>query len=260
MKHFPFILTLILISVSLVEPLHAADQKLLRQRFEQGLKLYEDGKHQEALVIFKDNLSIDPHARGSLLMTALCYNNLGKWTDAIVHFEKFLEFEPRHESGLIGAVKAHQALGNSKRAGQLRSRLILIKGTGGSQRMKLMGSFEREVLSLNDGKFISIQENFSREEFDPLWRYLYIEGTENVLREFELVKAPKEQAKALKATSPKNADKDLYLLGEHLPLEEGKEVRDYKIRALFWGRPTYEDSRQRMLKELFPDGVPHAEK
>ncbi|MEM9399101.1 MAG: hypothetical protein AAF984_02735 [Verrucomicrobiota bacterium] len=236
--------TLVLLSHSLMaqETVLTPEQKTeLKARFAQGVKYVEAARYVDALAIFKENLRQDPKAMGSLFMAGVVYNELRQFDEATAYFERFLQLEPKHAAGLIGAIKSNQAVGHENEVKKYIGRLKTLKNTGKDQRLTLMESFEREVIPLSDGSFISAQEyfEFKMSESRPFWIFLLMQDRKMSSRRLELRPAPAEEAKLIRMQNPEV--QGVYILTES-KYKDGA-ITGVKIHKMFMFMPEYEEVR-----------------
>jgi tetratricopeptide (TPR) repeat protein len=206
----------------------------LKQRFEQGRQLYSSGQYEKALELFAKNLAADPNSKGSLLFSSLAYIQLGEFIKANVDLDRFLQLEPRNAEGLIAAIKTKQALGKSNEVEGLRKKLFDDRTAGIDPRLKVMMSYEREVIYQSDGSRISILENFEPNG-NYVWLYLLLDKDKKTIkRRLELAAVP-TVAKA-------------YVLGE----TKGNDanISGYKIYKSYSALPDYDTAKTDALVVL----------
>ncbi|MDR1190804.1 MAG: hypothetical protein LBK60_03945 [Verrucomicrobiales bacterium] len=203
----------------------------LRRRFEQGCALYSAGEYARARALFEKNLAADPKSKGSLLFTALVYIQTGDFVRADEYLDRFLVLEPADSEGLIAAIKTKQALNKNGDVESLRRRLFDKRAAGGDPRLKVMMSYEREVIYRSDGSRISILENFEPNG-NYVWLYLLLDkDRKTIKRRLEMAAVP---------TSTKTC-----VLGETLRNEAG--ISGYKIYHRYDTPPEYEQARNDAL-------------
>lgn len=208
-------------------------QKELRERFLQGKQLVDQKRYLAALDIFKSILQEDPQARGSLLMSGLAYNQLHMFSTASDHFERFLELEPDHLAGNMGALKAYQSSGKSEQALRVRKKLLELQRAGKNPRFQILLSFEREVRKLPNGKIISVQEAFPGKEM-YVWKLLLLKkDMTSIDRAIEWKQADSDQ----KEIMGMDHGEELWILGE--PVYQSGELKEYKIRKMHTGPLSY---------------------
>jgi tetratricopeptide (TPR) repeat protein len=212
----------------------------MKQRFEQGHSLYSAGQYGKALELFAKNLATDPNSKGSLLFSALAYIQLGEFSKANTDLDRFLPLEPRNAEGLIAAIKTKQALGRGAEVEALRKRLFDGRARGVDPRLKLMMSYEREVIYQSDSSRLSILENF-----DPsgsyVWLYLLLgKDKKTIKRRLELAAVP---------TAVKT-----YVLGETKGGETS--VSGYKIYKSYSALPDYGQAKADALIILGSSSLP----
>jgi len=206
----------------------------LKQRFEQGRELYSSGQYEKALELFAKNLAADPNSKGSLLFSALSYVQMGEFIKANVDIDRFLQLEPNNAEGLIAAIKTKQALGKVNEVENLRKKLFDDRSAGIDPRLKVMMSYEREVIYQSDGSRISILENFEPSG-NYVWLYLLLDKDKKTIkRRIELAAVP---------TVAKT-----YVLGE----VKGNDtsINGYKIYKSYSALPAYDNAKADALVVL----------
>ncbi len=233
-----FLLFLSFVSTGYSQAVSPERQKELRQRFLEGKQLVDQKRFLPALDIFKKILAEDPQARGSLLMSALTYNQLLMFTTASEHFDRFLALEPNHVAGNMGGLKAYQSTGQKEKAEQVRAKLLELQSEGKDPRFQILLSYEREVRKLPNEKVISIQEAFpGKESF--VWKLLLLKkGMTSIERAIDWKKADAAQKEIMGV----EATTELWLLGE--PIYQSGELKEYKIRKIHTGPLTYDQAVQ----------------
>lgn len=222
--------------------------KELRQRFEEGCKLVTQNRIEPALEIFAGILREDPEARGSLLMSGIVLNQQRRFAESAPIFERFAKLEPDHEQGLIGAVKAFQSTDRTAEAEPYRLRLFQLRKLGKSEKLKVMASYEREVIVQKDGHWISVQEYFDEADFQPKWAYLWMKDEKTIGRRLQLNLMPESEAKAVRSGNPSFGPGKVYALSE--AIYEGGEFKRTKIHRLVPGNTPYDGVKKMALEVL----------
>jgi len=211
-------------------------QKELREKFLEGKKLVDQKRFLPALDIFKGILNEDPKARGSLLMSALTYNQLLMFTTASELFDRFLALEPDHVAGNMGALKAYQSSGKIEKALQARTHLLKLQRQGKDPRFQILLSFERQVKKLPGGEVISVQEAFPGKQ-GFVWKLLLLgEKMTSIERTIEWKRADPAQKEIMGV----DATSELWILGE--PLYQSGELEEYKVRKIHTGPLGYDQA------------------
>ena len=204
-------------------------QEEWKKRFDQGRALYVAGQYEKALALFRQNLQADANAKGSLLYTALAYIQLGDFATAESYADKFSRLEPANAEGLIAAIKIKQALGKEAEVDASRAKLVAERESGREPRLRVMLSYEREVMGRSDGSRISVLESFEPEG-SYVWVYLLLDSDKKTItRRLELAAAPTQAG--------------TYVLGESL---QGS----YKIYKVYTGLPAYGEARKAAMAVL----------
>lgn len=222
----------------LLNPLHSATLEQVadwKKRYQEGVALEKEGKRDEALTVFSKILEEDPGARGSLLMSGLIHIRQGNCGAAMPLLQKFQQLEPDHEGGLIAMIKAHQALGNTEQVELFRKKLLSDRSSGKSSRLKLMLSYEREVILQKNGTTISVQENLDESPGRFIWAYVVLEGKNVMQRRLEWTRIE----------APGGSQ---YVLGE-AKTEKGLTAQ-YKVHRLLNEQPDYAKAREMALHLL----------
>lgn len=216
----------------------AERQQELRQRFLEGKALVDRKRFLPALDIFKEILAEDPQARGSLLMSALTYNQLLMFATASEFFDRFLLLEPNHVAGNMGALKAYQSAGREDKARQARTKLLELQREGKDPRFQILLSFEREVRKLPSEQVISVQEAFPGKE-GFIWKLLLLKkGMTSIERAIEWKKADAAQKEIMGV----DAASELWVLGE--PIYQSGELKEYRVRKVHSGSLAYDQAVQ----------------
>ncbi len=222
--------------------------KALRQRFEEGCNLVAQLRLEPALEVFGGILREDPEARGSLLMSGIVLNQLHRFAEAAPFFERFVRLEPNHEQGLIGAVKAFHGAGREGDAEPYRLRLFQMRKTGKSEKLKVLASYEREIIPSADGRWISVQEYFDEADLRPKWSYLQMKNEKTIGRRLQLNLMPESEAKLARAANASFGPGKVYTLSE--AIYENGEFKRTKIHRLVSGNTPYAEVK-RMALEVF---------
>jgi tetratricopeptide (TPR) repeat protein len=222
--------------------------KALRQRFEEGCNLVAQLRLEPALEVFGGILREDPEARGSLLMSGIVLNQLHRFDEAAPFFERFAKLEPNHEQGLIGAVKAFHGAGREAEAEPYRLRLFQLRKSGKSEKLKVLASYEREIIPAADGRWISVQEYFDEADLRPKWAYLQMKDEKTIGRRLQLNLMPENEAKLARAANASFGSGKVYALSEAI-YEKG-EFKRTKIHRLVSGTTPYPEVKKMALEIL----------
>lgn len=224
-----------------------ASPEELRERFAEGRGHFDAGRYRQALSVFSAILAEDSQARGSLFLAATSHLQLDEFEEAAPLFDRFLRLEPRHLSGLIGAVKSHQHLGNDDQVARYRRVLLAMKAEGSDPRLEIMLNYERERIPVAAGATISIQEFFPAEDQREVFSGVLIEG-KTAQRKVEWVLAQGTEEEALRDLYPQAGALPLFVLGETPP--SGDALSDYALHDVHWGRLDFDRAREGILKVL----------
>lgn len=222
------------------QPPTSVEVEGLKTRFHQGVALMARGANGPALEIFNSILDIDPNARGSLLMSGIASNQMANFLQASDYFDRFLALEPNNSFGLIGAIKANQALNLGPKVDQLRERLIAVRQSGKDPKLSHMMSYERQRIPLPASCGISILESFDDTGAQAIWSFNYIGPDNKLIRRIELISCP-EELKSQPDASP-------FMLAE--PVYNGEVMVRYKILEGLQTLPAYEQIRNKVVKML----------
>jgi tetratricopeptide (TPR) repeat protein len=234
-------------------PQHAREE--LRQRFEQALVLYGQRQWERALRNFQLNLAADAQSRGSLLYGGLTLIHMGKFIEAAIYLDRFVSLEPESPDGLIGAIKAHQALRHDKDVSIYRGRLFSLKESKKDERLNLLRSYEREIVLLAENRQVSCLESLTPNDGGPRFRFLLIEPPAKTLDSLELVPLSPEHTQTLETTMPQWQGKRPHVLARYSRADAGG-FGNLKIEAIFPADAAYEDVRARSLELLEAAPVP----
>ena len=207
-----------------------------KSRFADGVRQVEQGKFTEALAVFDGILAEDPEARGSLLMSGIALNHLGRWEEADRRLTRFLSLQPNHVTGTLAAVQARQGLGKTAEADRFRDQLRRLRREGKDARLNAMKSFERERELRPNGAIWVVLETFQPEGTDAVWAMLALDAGRKQTRRLEWAPVP-----------PDSGQKG-YVLGEPI-YQDGTLVR-YKIHRLAADLPTYDAARTALAEVM----------
>ncbi|MFQ3669856.1 MAG: tetratricopeptide repeat protein [Verrucomicrobiia bacterium] len=234
----------------LISPLPAPAQtppdpdqfKAWRARFLDGVKLVEQNKFTEALAIFDGILAEAPDAPGSLLMSGVALNHLGRWEEADRRLSRFLVLQPNHVTGTLAAIQAKQGLKQTAQADQLRDQLRNLRRQGKDPRLTSMKSFERERELRPNGVIWIVLETFQPEGTDPIWAMVALDAQGRQTRRLEWAPLPPE------------AGQKGNVLGE--PLYQDGALRHYRIHQLEASLPDYDAARAKLAKVMAEPPAP----
>jgi tetratricopeptide (TPR) repeat protein len=225
-----------------------SDEDQLRERFKEGYALFEEGQYRKALTIFDSILEADPEARGSLFLSGMSYLQLMEFEPAVAYFDRFLKLEPEHVSGLIGAIKVNQSLGNEEAVRYYRQALLRLKSQQADRRLGVMINYEREIISLGRGMRLSILETFPDVESSVRYQAVQILG-KKVIRRLEWILAEGPVRQAVEALYSDHKGKPIYVLAETGgPATSGEN--DYKMHDVAFESLNYDFARKAFLKVL----------
>lgn len=207
-----------------------------KARFQQGVRQVEAGKFAEALAVFDGILAEDPDARGSLLMSGIALNHLGRWEEADRRLTRFLALQPNHVTGTLAAVQAKQGLKKTAEADRFRDQLRRMRRAGGDARLTAMKSFERERELRSDGVIWIVLETFEPEGTDPVWAMISLNADQKQTRRLEW------------APLPPDAGQKGFVLGE--PLYREGALAGYKIHRLVSTLPDYDAARAALAEVM----------
>lgn len=222
--------------------------KELRARFKQGCKFVEQNQLEPALGVFAEILQEDPQARGSLLMSGLVENRRFRFTEAAGFFGRFLALEPNHGKGLIGAVKALEGAGRGAEAAPYRERLHALRAKGDGGKLRAMASYEREIIPMAGGRWVSVQEYFDEAELKPRWAFLLMKNEQVIARRVQLNLLPEAEARTLRGGNPALGTGKVYALSEEI--RQGGEFKRVKIHRLLGAGSAYPAVRGMALEIL----------
>jgi tetratricopeptide (TPR) repeat protein len=82
----------------------------------QGLKYYDLGRWQEAIVAFSDAIEIDPNFAVAHFGLGVTYSRLENWEEALAYFKKTIEMNPTFAPGYLGLGITYNILGFNDKA------------------------------------------------------------------------------------------------------------------------------------------------
>jgi tetratricopeptide (TPR) repeat protein len=219
----------------------------LKARFTEGYRFFEVGQYRKALSVFEAIRKVDPNARGSLFLSGMSYIQLLEFDKAVPCFDRFLRLEPDHVSGLIGAIKSNQALGNDEAVGKYRQKLFWLKSRRADKRLEVMINYEREIISVGGGERLSVLETFPDVESTVRYQGVLIKG-KKVLRRLEWIRAEGAVKTAVDAIYPDKRDQAAFVLAE----AKGENGDDYKMHEITFTSLDYVTARNALLKVFQP--------
>jgi tetratricopeptide (TPR) repeat protein len=92
----------------------------------QGLKYYDLGRWQEAIVAFSDAIAINPNFAVAYFGLGVTYSRLDNWETALTYFEKTIELNPTFAQGYLGLGITYDILGFNDKAMKALKRAVLI--------------------------------------------------------------------------------------------------------------------------------------
>jgi tetratricopeptide (TPR) repeat protein len=223
--------------------------KELQERFARGRALLEQREFKEAREVFAGILKEAPEARGSLVLSGVASVELMEFDKAADFFERFLKLEPNDPIGLIGAIKANQALRKNVKVEALRARLLELKKAGSNNVLNTMGSYERERIPQELGHFIAATEYFAEKPLEPVFMFLLVSPEGRALRRLELVRGSDEATNRARQSHEKLADAVVYFFQE-IDLATAGTGDGFKIYRQELSRPTYEQVRSWVLAAI----------
>ena len=92
----------------------------------QGLKYYDLGRWQEAIVAFSDAIAINPNLTVAYFGLGVTYSRLENWEEALAYFKKTTELNPTFAQGYLGLGITYNILGFNARAMKALKRAVFI--------------------------------------------------------------------------------------------------------------------------------------
>ena len=92
----------------------------------QGLRYYDLGRWQKAIVAFSDALAINPNFAVAHFGLGVTYSRLEKWEEALAYFKKTIELSPTFAEGYLGLGITYNILGFSVEAIKALNKAVLI--------------------------------------------------------------------------------------------------------------------------------------
>ena len=92
----------------------------------QGLKYYDLGRWQEAIVAFSDAIAINPNFAVAHFGLGVTYSRLENWEEALTYFKKTIELSPTFAQGYLGLGITYNILGFNDKAMMALKKAVLI--------------------------------------------------------------------------------------------------------------------------------------
>jgi tetratricopeptide (TPR) repeat protein len=92
----------------------------------QGLKYYDLGLWQKAIVAFSDAIAINPNFAVAHFGLGVTYSRLENWEEALSYFKKTIELNPTFAHGYLGLGITYNILGSNDKAMKALKRAVLI--------------------------------------------------------------------------------------------------------------------------------------
>lgn len=93
----------------------------------QGLKYYDLGRWQEAIVAFSDAIAFNPNHAVAHFGLGVAYSRLENWEEALKYFKKTIELSPTFAQGYLGLGITYNVLGFNVEAINALKKAVLIK-------------------------------------------------------------------------------------------------------------------------------------
>ena len=92
----------------------------------QGLRYYDRGRWQEAIVAFSDAIAINPNYAVAYFGLGVTYSRLDNWEEALTYFMKTIELSPTFAHGYLGLGITYNILGFNIKAMKALKKAVLI--------------------------------------------------------------------------------------------------------------------------------------
>lgn len=92
----------------------------------QGLRYYDLGRWQKAIVAFSDALAINPNFAVAHFGLGVTYSRLENWEEALTYFKKTIELSPTFAQGYLGLGITYNILGFNVEAMKALKKAVLI--------------------------------------------------------------------------------------------------------------------------------------
>ena len=92
----------------------------------QGLKYYDLGRWQEAIVAFSDAIAINQNFAVAHFGLGVTYSRLENWEEALSYFKKTIELNPTFAQGYLGLGITYNILGFNDKAMKALKKAVLI--------------------------------------------------------------------------------------------------------------------------------------
>jgi len=109
----------------------------------QGLKYYDLGRWQEAIVAFSDAIAINPNFAVAHFGLGVTYSRLENWEEALTYFKKTIELSPTFAQGYLGLGITYNILGFNDKAMKALKKAVLINPRFAQARHALALSYLR---------------------------------------------------------------------------------------------------------------------
>ena len=192
----------------------AQDKKLAVELLAQGQQSQQEGRYEEALILFNQALAIDPGQLDGYLARAFTKDQLRDYKGALIDYSIYLEKRPEHYDALLGKANVQYKIGNFEEARLLYKKLL--NAAPGETNIIM---FQQSASASGTRQITSAQSDLS-----PVI-YNYIGLTEYKLKNFPAAIAWFDSAIA---KSPREAD---FYVNRALALEgvdAEKAINDYE--------------------------------
>lgn len=98
------------------EVVSADSEFLANQKIEEGCRLYNDGKHIEAVAMFSQAVGLDENSSVAYCCRGMAYGTQGNYSQAIVDFTKAINLNPNYTAAYSGRGLAYAYQGNLTQA------------------------------------------------------------------------------------------------------------------------------------------------
>jgi tetratricopeptide (TPR) repeat protein len=240
------ILVLTTLHLSAMDPAKMADYQ---RRFQEGVRLDNEGKLKEAREVFLKITQEEPTARGSWFYAAFTSHRLGDYEKAADYISKFRELEPKDYKGLVVSIQVNQALRRSVKVEGLRRELWNLRQTGGTiPGLTDSKSYIRERFPLGEGNVVSFLEFFDYKQ-EPYFLYeAKLFNAEDDVQRHLVITFDKKQSEELQAKGDKYKGVEMLYFSEFV-IKDGKaqQINVYRQEV---ERPSYDTVRKWILEAI----------
>jgi tetratricopeptide (TPR) repeat protein len=220
----------------------------LKMRFQQGVRLDNEGKLKEAREIFLGIIKDEPNAPGSLFYAAFTSLRMGEPEKAVEYIQRFRTVVPKDFKGIVIAIQANQALRRSVKVEALRKELLDLRASANIAGLTDSKSFRREFIIGEAGAMTVVMEFFDY-KMEPYYLYqaeqFSAEG--DLLRRLTVFYNP-DETKITQSKNAKFSTVEIFNFSEDV-IKDDKAVQLNVYRQEF-EKPSYDTARKWFLEAI----------